>query len=345
MRFTKLKFKNNIDSILTLSFNQGFDSFFIKAAIVKYDFFNKFDINGMPFNKIVKKFNIPEKSLNVLLPLFTSFNLLVYRKDKYYLTNYTKEYFLKKSEKNMVDLINFRNFFYPENITFEIISKVLKTGKPNNYMKNSGDWVSSIANNKLLAKTFTSAMDKRGIFLASKLVNKIGLSKNNYLLDIGGSSGIYSCFLAEKFKKLKIDILEIPSVAKNTRLILKKRKFEKRINVIEGDMFKFNSHKKYDVHLYSNVIHDWDVKDVKRLFSHSYKNLPLNGKIIIHDGHLKFNKNNISLMHNNLRLLMFTKGRYYYYHEMLDFLEQAGFTKIKVKKTVSGRSLIIGIKN
>ena len=344
MRFTKLRFKNSIDKVLTLSFNEGFDSFFIKVAIVKYDFFNKFNLKGMSFDQILKRFSMPKRSLNVLLPLFTTLNLLIYKKEKYYITSYAKEYFLKGSEKNMIDIINLRTFCYPENITFELIFKVLKTGKPTDYMKNTGDFVNSITNNKLMARTFTAGMDKRGIFLASKLVNKVGLSKNNHLLDIGGSSGIYSCFLAEKFKKLKVDILEIPSVAKNTRLILKKRKFDKRINVIEGDMFKFNSQKKYDIHFYSNVIHDWDVKDVKRLFRHSYKNLPQNSKIIIHDGHLRFNKNNLSLMHNNLTLLMFTKGRYYYYYEMKDFLEEAGFEKIRVKKTVSGRSLIIGIK-
>jgi len=343
MDFTKIKFQYSINNIISLSLSTGLDSFFVKIAILEYDFFNKFRNDGMSIKEIQKSFKIHERSLNVLLPLFTSLSFLVYKKGKYFLTDYIKDYLLKNSEKYMGDFITFRTNYQLDSKIYKIVYSVIKTGKPINCTQNSGDWVNSLSIKKM-CESFTKAMDQRGKYLASKVSKKLKLSKCNNLVDIGGSSGIYSCFIAEKFKKLNVNILEIPSVAKNTRLILKKRKFEKRITVIEGDMFSFDYNNKYDVHFYSNVFHDWGKSDVKFLIKKSYQGLPKNGKIILHDGHLNFNKNEKSLIQNDISLLIYTKGRYYYFQEIINLLKQIGFRKVKIKKIACGRSLIIGQK-
>ncbi len=344
MALTNLKFKYSMDDVTSFALNSGLDSFFLKVAILKYDFFNKFSFEGMTFENISDNFEIGKRELSAILPLFITMGFLDYKKDKYFLTKFSKEHLLESSPKDMSNFINLRSKFYPDSITFDMVLSVLKTGNPFSYMKGEGKWSESIANNKEMARIFTSGMNSRGVFLASKLVNKIGISSSKSLLDIGGSSGIYSCFLKEKFKNLKVDVLELPTVAENTRISLKSKGFDSKVGVIEGDMFTFNSEEKYDVHMYSNVLHDWSYHNVKKLIAHSYENLPLNGKIVIHDGHLNLGKNAKSLMHNNLTLIIFTEGRYYYYHEIRRLLTETGFKKIKIKKTVGGRSLIVAIK-
>ena len=343
MDFTKIKFQYSINNIISLSLSTGLDSFFVKIAILEYDFFNKFRNDGMSIKEIQKSFKIHERSLNVLLPLFTSLSFLVYKKGKYFLTDYIKDYLLKNSEKYMGDFITFRTNYQLDSKIYKIVYSVIKTGKPINCTQNSGDWVNSLSIKKM-CESFTKAMDQRGKYLASKVSKKLKLSKCNNLVDIGGSSGIYSCFIAEKFKKLNVNILEIPSVAKNTRLILKKRKFEKRITVIEGDMFSFDYNNKYDVHFYSNVFHDWDKPEVEILIKKSYQGLPKKGEIVIFDGHKELKHNSDSLLMNDINLLMITKGRYYYYYEIKEMLESVGFKKIKKINVYEGRNLIIATK-
>jgi 3-hydroxy-5-methyl-1-naphthoate 3-O-methyltransferase len=234
--------------------------------------------------------------------------------------------------------------FKREKILSDNLYSILKNDKQVSQNNNEKGTFVGVINNTKSANILLTGLDERGIYLAKKIVNKLDLSKNKKLIDIGSGSGIYSCILATYNPKLKIDILEIPTVVPNTNRFLKQRGFSNRISVISGDMFKYNYNKEYDVHFYSNVLHDWDVKDVTKILKTSYKGLPIGGKIIIHDGHKELKNNPWSLLENEISLLVKTKGRYYYTFEIKEMLRKVGFKKIEKMDLVSGRSLIIAYK-
>ena len=62
--------------------------------------------------------------------------------------------------------------------------------------------------------------------------------------------------------------------------------FADRIGVIAGDMFASPLPAGFDLHLFSNVLHDWDEACVKQLLGKSFVALPPSGMIVIHDAHI-----------------------------------------------------------
>src|SRR5688500_6462177 len=131
------------------------------------------------------------------------------------------------------------------------------------------------------ARGFTAAMDCRGRYLAHALAKVLDLRGSTKLLDITGGSGIYARTLAEANPHLRAMILENPPVDKIAR-----ESAADRVDVVIGDMFKEPLPVGYDAHLFSNVLHDWDVPLVEELIHKSFGALPGGGLIIIHDAHL-----------------------------------------------------------
>ncbi|HRS42740.1 MAG TPA: methyltransferase [Candidatus Diapherotrites archaeon] len=341
----KLKYNNDPDYFVECGSSVlYYNGIFIKVLIKHFDFFNKFGNQKLTKEEIVKKFKIIDRAACVILPLLIEKKLLDVKENKYFLTELSKEFLLSKSEKHIGNyvLVGSNTNYYEQELCKNIVS-VFKTGKPI-FAKNKGFFNEKIKNDNSYAVNLSLALAERGVYSAHILSKKYDLSKNNHLVDIGGGQGVYSCFLAAHNPKLKIDILEIPTVVPITTNFIKQNKFSSQINVISGDMFKYNYNRKYDVHFYSNVLHDWDKKDVKKLLGNSYKGLPNGGKILIFDGHKELKNNPMSLIENDLFLLMGSEGRYYYYFEIKEMLEKAGFKDIKKINIASGRSLVIGTK-
>ena len=101
----------------------------------------------------------------------------------------------------------------------------------------------------------------------------------------------------------------------------------------------------YDVHLYSNVIHDWEEAEVRRLFDASFGALGPNGRIVIHDALLYDDKQNLlAVAQYSVLLMSFTAGRCHSVAEIRALLQDAGFTNIGHHPTVVHRSLVTASK-
>ena len=111
------------------------------------------------------------------------------------------------------------------------------------------------------------------------------------------------------------------------------------------DMFKDEFPEGFDLHLFSNVLHDWDFSDVKLLLENSYMNLNPGGRIMIQDAHINAEKNGPLPVAEYSVLLMFaSEGKCYSISEMEELLAETGFSGIEYVPTVANRSVIIGEK-
>jgi len=195
------------------------------------------------------------------------------------------------------------------------------------------------------SESFTEAMDSRGAYLAPALVQRIKFANYKNLLDIGGASGIYAAALVSKNKHMSASILEKPPVDKFSKYSIAKRGLADKIKVLAGDMFKDELPEGYDVHLYSNVLHDWDTDSVKMLLTKSYHSLKSGGMILIHDAHLNAEKTGpLEIAEFSVLLMCATNGKCYSEKEIEGFLKETGFSKIKVIPTVAKRSIIMAFK-
>lgn len=221
--------------------------------------------------------------------------------------------------------------------------EVLKSDRPAQFggRKQETDWHNAMEKESF-AKEFTAMMDCRGILLAQALAKNIDLSGRQMLLDIAGGSGIYACSLCAHFEGLHATVFEKVPVVEIAQNAIQKRGFEDRVTTVEGDMFMNAFPENHDVHLYSNVLHDWNEEDVDHLLALSAGRLPENGLLIIHDMFLDETKTGpLHTAEYSVLLMHVTQGRCYSTKEIVTMAERHDLLLTEHIGSAAGRSALI----
>jgi predicted O-methyltransferase YrrM len=219
---------------------------------------------------------------------------------------------------------------------------VLRTGRPAGWPgeEAEADWHAAMRT-EAFAEAFTAAMDCRGRVLAPALAATVDLSASSRLLDVGGGSGVYSIGLAESFPQLRATVLEAPPVDAIARRTIRAAGLDSRIAVLAADMFTDAWPAGHDVHLFSNVLHDWDEPDCRRLLARSAAAAPQEGRILVHDMLLDDAKDGPPwAAEYSVLLSTVTQGRLYSAAEIGRWLGEVGFAIVARSPTSLGRSVL-----
>lgn len=224
--------------------------------------------------------------------------------------------------------------------------RVLKSGKPAQWSGHKGaedDWHGSMLSESF-ARAFTLAMDCRGVFLGKKLAAAVAdiLAPSRQLLDIGGGSGVYACSLVANSPRLEATVLEQAPVDAIAREQVALRGLAARVRVRTGDMFADPWPTGADVHLFSNVMHDWGKAEVLGLLRRSRENLAKGGIVLVHEAFLDPDKRGpLPVAEYSCILAHSTQGRCYAWSEMEDLLAQAGFRSRGYRPTGGDRGVVL----
>jgi len=224
--------------------------------------------------------------------------------------------------------------------------RVLRSGRPAHWsgLDEAGDdWHGAMLKDEF-AKTFTAAMDCRGVYLGKKLADTLApeLAVSAKLLDIGGGSGVYACALAANAPALAAVVLEQAPVDAIARDHIARRGFADRVTVATGNMFTDPWPAGCDLHLFSNVMHDWDVPDILTLLRRSQDFLAPGGLVLIHETFLDADKKGpLPVAEYSCILAHSTQGRCYSVAEMADYLDETGFRFLSHRLTGGDRSVIL----
>jgi predicted O-methyltransferase YrrM len=224
--------------------------------------------------------------------------------------------------------------------------EVLRHDRPANFAsrKDTADWHKAMET-EAVAREFTAAMDCRGRLLAQALAARLDLGSQHRLLDVAGGSGIYACGLAARFPGLTGSVFEKQPVDRIARNAIESRGYASRIDVIAGDMLTEALPTGYDVHLWSNVLHDWDVPIVKQLLHSSARALAPGGTVIIHEAFLNADKTgSAEIAAYSVLLLHVTQGRCYSVAELTEWMREAGFGEPAHVASAVGRSALVARK-
>jgi acetylserotonin N-methyltransferase len=223
--------------------------------------------------------------------------------------------------------------------------EVLTTGKPAGWSSKKGGsrWLESMQDIDF-ANNFTTAMDSRGSYLAKILAEKSDIGKYTSLLDVAGGSGIYACSIAQRHTTTRIAVLEIPPVNLAAMRSIESKGMSSKVQIISGDMFKYIP-EGFDIHLFANAFHDWDIDSLKQIATNSYQSLNKEGKIAIFDAHLNDDKNGpLAIAEYSCLLMHSTEGKCYSIKEIFAILESVGFTGFAVQHIAADRTLITANK-
>jgi predicted O-methyltransferase YrrM len=219
---------------------------------------------------------------------------------------------------------------------------VLRTGKPANWPGADGeaDWHASMRT-PAFAEAFTAAMDCRGRVLAPALAAAVDCRMARRLLDVGGGSGVYSLALVERFPELTATVLETTPVDEIARRTADAAGLEARVAVVAADLFACRWPENHDVHLFSNVLHDWDEAECRKLLALSAAALPADGRMLIHDMLLDDDKAGpLWAAEYSVLLATVTQGRLYSAAEIAGWLTDLDFEIVTRSATALGRSVL-----
>jgi SAM-dependent methyltransferase len=224
--------------------------------------------------------------------------------------------------------------------------RVLKTGRPAHWAgldEASDDWHGSMLSEDF-ARTFTAAMDCRGVFLGKKLADAVAdvISGARRLLDVGGGSGVYACALAANAPQLEAVVFEQAPVDAIAREKIAQRGLSGRVRVETGDMFADPWPADCDVHLFSNVMHDWGRTEILALLHRSRETLAPGGTVLVHEAFLDPDQRGpLPVAEYSCILAHSTQGRCYAWSEMEAFLAEAGFHSLGYRPTGGDRGVVV----
>jgi len=285
---------------------------------------------------------LKQRPVDVMLTLFTAMGLLQRDGEIFRLTDLAKEHLCQSSPWSIAPYFG----SVKERPVCLDMLEVLRTGKPARWasLRSEKEWARAMET-PAFANLFTAAMDCRGIYLAPAMAQRLDCTGYNHLLDVAGGSGIYACAMVARHPHLRATILEKAPVDLLASQSLTGRGFAGRVSVATGDMFRDPFPESCDIHLFSNVLHDWDSPQVEQLLAKSYASLLPGGMIVVHGAHINPAKTGpLPVAAYSALLMTITEGKCYSEQEMADSLESAGFSDVQYFPTVADRSVITARK-
>ena len=314
----------------------------LTAAITGLDLFTFIGHRQLTKQQICAELEIQDRPTDVMLTLLTAMDFLENAEGVFSLTPRAREHLVSTSPW-------FLGPYYAslkDRPVCKDILAVLRTGKPANWasLKDEQAWAKAMEREDFAAQ-FTAAMDCRGVYLAQAVAKAVDLRDHSHVLDIAGGSGIYACSLVAHHPRLRATVLEKKPVDAIARKSIAARGCADRVSVLAGNMFDGPLPAGFDVHLFSNVLHDWDEPLVRPLIAKSFAALPSGGLLVIHDMHVNAQKTGpLPVAAYSALLMTITEGKCYSVTEINGYLREAGFRDPEFIPTAADRSVVIARK-
>jgi precorrin-6B methylase 2 len=123
------------------------------------------------------------------------------------------------------------------------------------------------------ARHLTLALAGRAKNVAPWLARNFPLPDAGHLLDLGGGTGVYALALLQANPGLRATVVDRPEVLKVAAEFAAAAGVGDRLALVPGDMFTA-SLPPADVVLLSNILHDWDLPECRRLVQRAAAVLP-----------------------------------------------------------------------
>jgi len=309
------------------------------VALKELDLFTWLAEGPQTIESICGKFNFRARPVDVMTTLFVANGWLRREGTALSLTASAREHLVRSSQW-------FIGPYFPPMKDRPIAGQLLeclKTGKPANFAgrQDHEDWHKAMETEEF-AREFTAMMDCRGVLLAQALARNVDLTGRTRLLDVAGGSGVYACSLCAHFPELRATVLDKAPVDQIAAGAIRERGFADRVDVVTQDMLTRRFPEGYDVHLLSNVLHDWDVILVRKLLQSSAVALPTGGLLIVHDTFLNADKTGpLHVAEYSVLLMHVTQGRCYSEREIADWAGDAGLKLVQHVPTAAIRSALV----
>lgn len=317
----------------------------LAVAIGKLNLFTWIDQRGTADTHAIQNhFDLASRPLDVLLTLCRASGLIQTDADQHQLTDLGREHLVDSSPWFLGP------YYAPivDSAAAQGCLQVLREDRPANWQAKDGgnDWHESMMD-EAFARGFTDLMNCRGIAMGQSLADSVGtfLANATHMLDIGGGSGIYSATMLAKHHHLRATVFEQAPVDRIASEEIRRHGLEDRIDVVAGNMFTDPWPADADCILLSNVLHDWDFPEIRKLISLTAGALPTGGRVIIHETFLNDEKTGpLPVAEYSVLLANITQGKCYTAAEYGSIFDEFGFDVGPYQDTIADRGFITATK-
>ncbi len=265
------------------------------------------------------------RGLTVLLNALTSMGLLIKKDNTYKLAADSAQFLSDKSSRSLLPMIHHAAHLWE---SWSDLTAIVNG-------PGSAVTASSSARDADELRSFIGAMHVVGMPMAQQIVAAIRPGKARNLIDVGGASGTYTIAFLQAVPKMKATLFDRPAVIEIAReRVLEAGMFD-RVRLVAGDFYKDKLPGGHDLALLSAIIHQSSPAQNVELFRKVLRAIVSGGRIIIRDHVMESSRTKPkegAIFAVNM--LVNTKGgSTYTFDEIRDWLEKAGFVKIRLLKT------------
>jgi predicted O-methyltransferase YrrM len=191
-------------------------------------------------------------------------------------------------------------------------------------------------------RSFIQAMEHAGKGSAPQLARTLDLSHIKTVLDLGGGPGAFAIALARQNPDLQAVILDLPYALDIARQAVSEAGLSGRVTLKEGDFFKDDLGKGYDLVLVSSIIHSLDSEENLHVLGRVKEALNPGGLLVVRDflvdeSHTRPTQAAIFAVN----MLVNTRGgRTYSFNEVSGWLKKLQFENIR-HQDLDGRSQLV----
>ena len=184
---------------------------------------------------------------------------------------------------------------------------------------------------------------------ARKLADHLKIAKTRdqiRVIDLAAGSGIWGIALAQKSPRLRVTAVDWAGMIPTTKRITEKFGVRDRFNFIEGDLLEANFGGGHDVATLGHILHSEGEERSQKLLKKAFHALRSGGTIaiaewLVHDDRTKPLP---SLMFSVQMLVNTEKGDTFSFKEIKEWLENAGFKKVRKLESPGPSPLILATK-
>ncbi len=195
------------------------------------------------------------------------------------------------------------------------------------------------------ARHFTLSLAGRAKNVAPVLAERMPLAGARKLVDVGGGTGVYSIAFLRRNPELRAVVWDRPEVLRVAAEFAGESGVGDRLGLVPGDMFADPFPAGADVVLLSNILHDWDEPEIRRLLARCAASMATGARLLVHDVFLDDDLGGpLPVALYSVALFNVTEGRAYSAGEYRRWLGEAGFGVTQTTPTLVHCGAMVAVR-
>ena len=290
--------------------------------------------SGATAAEVAQKISTHPRATEMLLNALVAMGLLVKQQGVFRDTPATARYFAEGSKDNArPGLIHIANIWHRWSNLTDCVRAGTAVGHQE-MAERGDDWT----------EPFIAAMHRNAAERAPLVVQAVGATAVERLLDVGGGSAAYSIAFAQANEKLHATVLDLPTVLPIAQGHINAAGLAGRVETRAGDLRRDPLGKGFTMVLVFAICHMLSPEENQDLFRRCFEALEPQGRVVIQDFILEPDKTapkQAALFALNM-LVGTPAGSTYSHEEYSAWLREAGFHEVRQIRLPGPSSLMVG---